>query len=156
MCIRDRTFTLKQEFNSGQHSLGRFRLAVTDADIPVSYGVPNEVKTIFAVAKEKRTKEQNSKLEGAFKKLNSERVHLVRLLNEANKPLPQDPKMVAFEKALTQSQKPVVLPPEVARLRRAFGLSKKQLDTKRLIGAQDLAWALINTCLLYTSDAADE
>lgn len=139
------TVTLKQEFNSGQHSLGRFRLAVTDADIPVSYGVPNEVKTIFAVAKEKRTKEQNSKLEGAFKKLNSERVHLVRLLNEANKPLPQDPKMVALEKALTQSQKPVVLPPEVARLRRAFGLSKKQLDTKRLIGAQDLTWALINT-----------
>jgi hypothetical protein len=40
---------------------------------------------------------------------------------------------------------PLPLPPEVARLRRARDLSAKQLANKRVIGAQDLAWALINT-----------
>ena len=33
----------------------------------------------------------------------------------------------------------------IARLRRAMDLSKGQLGKKRLIGAQDIAWALINT-----------
>ena len=41
--------TMKQEFQSGQHSLGRFRVAVTDAAKPISYGLPEEVTEIFAV-----------------------------------------------------------------------------------------------------------
>ena len=137
--------TMKQEFQSGQHSLGRFRIAVTDAAKPVSYGLPNEVKEIFAVQKAKRTPSQNKKLIEAFKKSDSQRVKLAKVLAEASKPLPKDPKLSALEESLKTAETPVPLPPEVARLRRALALSEKQLANKRVIGAQDLAWALINT-----------
>ena len=139
------TFTLKQEFQSGQHSLGRFRLAVTNVPAPISYGLPKEVKAIFAIAKDKRTAEQKTKLSNAFKKSNPERVLLTKSLNEANKPLPKDPNLVKLQKSLAEAKIPVVLPPEIARLRRALGLSKNHLTNKRLVGAQDLTWALINT-----------
>jgi hypothetical protein len=66
-------------------------------------------------------------------------------LLEASKPLPKDPKLTEFETALAAAEKPLGLPPEVTRLRRALSLSEKQLADKRVIGAQDLAWALINT-----------
>ena len=139
------TFTLKQQFQSGQHSLGRFRLAVTNVPPPVSYGLPEEVKDIFAVAKNNRSSDQLKTLSDAFKKSNSERVLLAKLLKEASKPLPKDAQLVKLEGILTEAKKPIPLPPEVARLRRAVSLSKGHLQNKRLIGAQDLTWALINT-----------
>ena len=70
---------------------------------------------------------------------------LAKFLAEASKPLPKDPKLSALEESLKTAETPVPLPPEVARLRRALALSEKQLANKRVIGAQDLAWALINT-----------
>ena len=139
------TFTLKQHFQSGQHSLGRFRLAVTNVPPPVSYGLPEEVKDIFAIAKNKRSSDQHKTLSDAFKKSNSERVLLAKLLKESSKPLPKDAQLVKLERILTEAKKPIPLPPEVARLRRAVSLSKGHLQNKRLIGVQDLTWALINT-----------
>ena len=136
---------MKQEFQSGQHSLGRFRVAVTDVNKPISYGLPDEILKIFAVAKDKRSPEQKKKVSDAFKAGNPERVALNNALLEASKPLPKDPKLTEFETALAAAEKPLGLPPEVTRLRRALSLSEKQLADKRVIGAQDLAWALINT-----------
>jgi hypothetical protein len=136
---------MKQEFQSGQHSLGRFRVAVTDINKPISYGLPDEIVKIFAVAKDKRSPEQKKKVSDAFKAGNPERVDLNNALLEASKPLPKDPKLTEFETALAAAEKPLGLPPEVTRLRRALSLSEKQLADKRVIGAQDLAWALINT-----------
>jgi hypothetical protein len=136
---------MKQEFQSGQHSLGRFRVAVTDIDKPISYGLPDEIVKIFAVAKDKRSPEQLKKVSDAFKAGNPERVALNNSLLEASKPLPKDPNLTELEVALTTAEKPLGLPPEVTRLRRALSLSEKQLADKRVIGAQDLAWALINT-----------
>jgi hypothetical protein len=136
---------MKQEFQSGQHSLGRFRVAVTDIDKPISYGLPDEIVKIFAVAKDKRSPEQLKKVSDAFKAGNPERVALNKALIEASKPLPKDPNLTELESALTMAEKPLGLPPEVTRLRRALSLSEKQLADKRVIGAQDLAWALINT-----------
>ena len=137
--------TLKQEYQGGQHSLGRFRVAVTDVAGSISYGIPEEVKKIFAVARAKRTSQQKKKLVDEFKKSDARRVGLAQALAEASKPLPNDPKLTNFENALKIAETPVLLPPEVARLRRALSLSEKQLENKRVIGAQDLAWALINT-----------
>ena len=139
------TFILKQEFNSGQHALGRFRLAITDAPRPVSFGLPADVKAILAVVAEKRTPQQKKKLSDTFKNTNSERVKLTKMLTDARKPLPSDPKLKVLQERLTLARKPVPLPPKIARLRRALGLSKGQLAKKRIVGAQDLAWAIINT-----------
>jgi hypothetical protein len=139
------TFTLKQEFQSGQHSLGRFRLAVTDAPRPVNLGIPSAVKSIFAVAGDKRTPQQKKHLSDVFNNTNSERVKLSKILAEARKPLPPDPKIKELQGMVALAQKPVPVSSRIARLRRAMDLSKGQLGKKRLIGAQDIAWALINT-----------
>ena len=141
----DLTLTLKQQFQSGQHSLGRFRLAVTNVPPPVSFGLPENVKDIFAVARNKRSSEQLKTLSDAFKKSNPERALLTKLLADVSKPLPKDPKLVKLEGVLTEAKKPIPLPPEVARLRRAVSLSNGHLQNKRLIAVQDLTWALINT-----------
>ena len=139
------TFTLKQEFQSGQHSLGRFRLAVTDAPRPVSFGIPSEIKSIFAVAGDKRTPQQKKKLTDTFKNANPVRIKLAKALAEAQKPLPPDPKIKELQVKVALAQKPIPVSNRIARLRRAMDLSKGQLGKKRLIGAQDIAWALINT-----------
>ena len=111
---------MKQEFQGGQHSLGRFRVAVTDIDKPISYGLPDDIVKIFAVSKEKRSPEQKMKVSDAFKAANPERVALKKAWLEASKPLPKDPKLTEFENALSAAEKPLDLPPEVIRLRRAF------------------------------------
>ena len=141
----DLEILLKQEFQSGQHSLGRFRVAVTDLAKPISYGLPEEVVQIFGVARDKRSPEQNKKISDAFKNADPQRVSLLNAMNEAMKPLAKDPKLTELESAVSNAEKPLPLPPEVARLRRALSLSEKQLANKRAIGAQDLSWALINT-----------
>jgi hypothetical protein len=141
----DLQIILKQEFQSGQHSLGRFRVAVTDVAKPISYGLPEEVIQILEIASDKRNSEQNKKISDAFKKADPERVALSNALTEASKPLPKDPKLTELETTLSNAEKPLPLPPEIVRLRRALSLSEKQLSNKRVIGAQDLAWALINT-----------
>jgi hypothetical protein len=139
------TFILKQEYQSGQHSLGRFRVAVTNAPRPISFGLPEKIRKIFGVAQEKRTPEQNKELSEAFKTSEPDRIALVKKLTESKKPLPVDPQMKKLQAELAEAEKPLALPPEVVRLRRALGLSKKHLANKRIIAAQDLTWALINT-----------
>ncbi|MBU62071.1 MAG: hypothetical protein CMI26_06175, partial [Opitutae bacterium] len=139
------TFTLKQEFQSGQHSLGRFRLAVTDAPRPINFGISSEVKSIFAVAVDKRSPQQRTKLSDTFKNSYPERIKLAKALAEAQKPVLPDPKIKELQGLVTLAQKPVPVSSRIARLRRAMDLSKGQLGKKRLIGAQDIAWALINT-----------
>ena len=137
--------TMKQEFQSGKHSLGRFRVAVTDAPKPISYGLPEEVTEIFVVEEHKRTPKQIKKLVEEFKKSDAQRVNLAQILAEVSKPLPKDTKLSSLENALKKAELPIPLPAEVARLRRARDLSQRQLSNKRVTGAQDLAWALINT-----------
>jgi hypothetical protein len=120
-------------------------LAVTNVPPPISYGLPKNVKDIFAVARNKRSSDQFKILTDAFKNSNSERALLTKLLAEASKPLPKDPQLAKLEGVLAEAKKPLPLPPEVARLRRALSLSKGHLQNKRLIAVQDLTWALINT-----------
>ncbi len=139
------TVTLNQQFQDGTHTLGRFRLAVTDAPRPVTYGVPQPVKTIFAVAADKRTAAQKKQLSAAYKKANPIHIALAKALATARVPLPVDPKLTALKTKLTAAQMPVPIPARIAHLRRAMELSKTHLGNKRLIGAQDIAWALINS-----------
>ena len=139
------TFTLKQQFPDNKHSLGRFLLAVTNAPRPVNFGIPADVKAIFAVSSDKRTIDQKNKLVAAFKKADSARNALEKRLAEASAPLPLDPKIKEFQDKIIVAKTPVAIPPRIARLRRDLELSKGQLGKKRLVGAQDIAWALINT-----------
>ena len=63
---------------------------------------------------------------------------------EAKKPLPTDPRLKELEAYLASTQKPLVEDSKLTALKRAVDLSTKQLTNKRLYGAQDIAWALIN------------
>ena len=101
----DLQIILKQEFQSGQHSLGRFRVAVTDLAKPISYGLPEEVVQIFGVAPDKRSPEQNKIISDAFKKSDPERVALNNAVTEASKPLPKDPNLTELETSSVQCGK---------------------------------------------------
>ena len=65
-------------------------------------------------------------------------------LANAKKPRPIDPKLKALQEALTRVEKPLPEDPQLRAYKRAVDLSTKQLSNKRLYGAQDIAWALIN------------
>ena len=138
------TITLDQQFNSAQHSLGRFRLSVTTSKQPVDFGVPAEVAAVLALAKDRRSAEQQQKLLDFFSAIDSDLQKRQRGLAEARKPRPVDPKLTELREALAKVSEPVPLDPALAQLRQDTAMSTQQLTDKRLTGAQDLAWALIN------------
>jgi len=125
--------------------LGRFRIAVTDAPRPLTFGVSPAAKSIFAISPEKRNDGQKKQLQDIFKKTDSTRANLDKALAEARKPLPVDPKLTELQDKVNLAKTPVIIPDRIARLRRDLDLSKGQLGKKRLVAAQDIAWALINT-----------
>ena len=65
-------------------------------------------------------------------------------LAEAQKPLPPDPKLEDIKARLARAEMPLPPDPKLVQYRRDLELSTQQLAHKRLIVAQDLAWALIN------------
>ena len=80
-----------------------------------------------------------------FQKRQSRENKVVQCSGRSPKPLPVDPQIKQLQEKLTVAQKPVPLPPEIARLRRALDQARGNLPRKRIVGAQDLAWAIINT-----------
>jgi hypothetical protein len=98
-------FTLEHRYNGKHHNIGRFRLSVTSAKLPIALDtLPEVVTKTLGTPAEKRTSEQKAELTKYYRSLDSE---LARLEQElASHPMPVD---------------------------------------KRLLGAQDLAWALINS-----------
>jgi hypothetical protein len=98
-------FTLQQLYNGRNHNIGRFRLSVTTAPLPIRVStLPPQLKQILAVAPAQRTKEQQAVLVNYYRSTDKE---LARL-----------------QKAVADHIVPV---------------------NARAIGAQDLAWALINS-----------
>ncbi|MBT5691645.1 MAG: DUF1549 domain-containing protein [Opitutae bacterium] len=138
------TFTLKQEFQGSMFSLGRFRLAVTNAPRPVTYGISPEIQKLFAVPADKRDDATRKKILDSYKGESSERKLLAKTLAEANTPRPKDPKLNQLEIAIKKASEPLKIPPRVAEYKRAVDLSTQQLGNPRLTAVQDIAWALIN------------
>lgn len=138
------TFTLKQEFQDSTHSLGRFRLAVTNAPRPITFGISPEIQNLFAVPADKRDDATRKKIIDSFKGESSERKRLEKTLAEANTPRPKDPKINELEIAIKKVSAPLKVPPRVAEYKRAVDLSQQQIGNPRLTAVQDIAWALIN------------
>ena len=63
----------------------------------------------------------------------------------ASTPVPPDAKVAEFLAGLEAAKKPIVIDATLAQLRRDADLSRTQLTNRRLVAAQDLAWALINS-----------
>lgn len=138
-------FTLDQQYQDNSHSLGKFRISITDAMSPVNFGNSKTILDIVAKPAEERTDEEQQTLLEFFNSRDDELQTKKKALVEAEKPLPEDPKLVELRAELEDRKKPVPEDPQLARLKRAVSLSEEQLQNSRLTTAQDLAWALINS-----------
>lgn len=137
-------FTLKQPFDN-VHTLGKFRLSVTTKKGPLPFALPEPVKKALAVAKDQRNKAQNDAIAKYYRDNDPGLKTLDQKLAATRKPLPIDPGLKQRRDHLAALEKLPVVDPLHQRLRYDLELSTKQLSQKRLTGAQDLAWALINT-----------
>jgi hypothetical protein len=99
------TFTMEQTFASKQHNIGKFRLSVTTAKLPITLSsLPDNLTRLLAVEAAKRTPEQKAELTRYYRGQDAELMRLTQAVNEFGKPA-----------------------------------------DKRALGAQDVAWALINS-----------
>ncbi len=138
------TITLGQAFQNGKYNLGKFRLYATTSPL-VRFGASADVIAAIKTPTEKRTKEQTEMLKNHFINQHRELQAQNRGLAAAKRPLPVDPVLLQKQQALANAEKPVVIDPKLLQLRRDVELSGKQLASRRLTAAQDLAWALINS-----------
>jgi len=138
------TFVMKQEFSGNNWQLGKFRWSTTDNKKPINFGHPGNISTLLAITPEKRNDKQKKQLNDYFRNQDGELQKRIKTFAEAKKPRPKDKKLTELEGYLSRANAPLVEDPKLTALKRAVELSKKQITNKRLYGAQDIAWALIN------------
>jgi hypothetical protein len=102
---------------------------------------------VLAIAKtkaEKRTDEQKQQLAAYYRTIDPGLLKKQQALAKAKQPVPEDPKLMELKRVLANAELPVPIDPKLVQLRADAAMSTKQLANKRLTGAQDLAWAIIN------------
>ena len=102
------------------------------------------MRQVLAVAASERNQDQQKRLLEYFRKFDRELNRLRAAVAQANKPLPEDPQLVALQNAVAEAKQPIQVDPALVRLRNEVTVSGGQLKHRRLTAAQDLAWALIN------------
>lgn len=138
------TFKLHQNFNN-VFTLGRFRISITRVPRPVALGLPEDFRSILAVAPEIRTDAQRNTLVTYFRAIDPELRKRVDAVNASKAPLPTDPRLKELRDQLEAATKPVPPDAKLAQLRADLEMSVKQAVSRRLTAAQDVAWALINS-----------
>ncbi|MDP7017508.1 MAG: DUF1549 and DUF1553 domain-containing protein, partial [Pirellulaceae bacterium] len=140
------TFLLHQQFASGQHSLGRFRLSVTNSAGPILLdGLPKNVTDILAVAADQRDEKQKAALLAYYRTIDGDLKKLQTALADAKRPRPVDPKLKQLRDKLADANQAIPVDLKLAQLQADVKLSSKLLENPRLTAAQDVAWALINS-----------
>ncbi|MEM8678572.1 MAG: DUF1553 domain-containing protein, partial [Planctomycetota bacterium] len=136
---------LVHRYNSKDHSLGRYRLAVTRSEAPISPGLTPELRAIVDTPLASRTEEQQAELIDHFLQANEQYREADAALTEAERPVPPDPQEEQLKARVAELEQPLAPDAKLVRLQRAVELGAKQLATKRMTAAQDIAWALINS-----------
>ncbi|MCH9656264.1 MAG: DUF1549 domain-containing protein [Planctomycetes bacterium] len=140
------TFVLKQHFSSNTHSIGRFRLSVTNSAGPTTLDKhPADIIKILAKKMPKRNAAEKKKLLTYYSKADSKLQAHIKAVAESKKPRPADPKLVQLRNHLMAMQNVRPVNRKLTRLRNDVQLSTGQAKQNRLIAAQDLTWALINS-----------
>ncbi len=140
------TVKLTQQFNGGEdkgYTLGRFRLAGTGTKAP-GLSQSEELRALLGTPEDLRTKEQKDAFEKIVRANDAELAKRTKELADAKKPRPIDPHLKELQESVKRLGEPLPGDPKLATLKRAAELGTKQMEQARLIGAQDLAWALIN------------
>jgi WD40 repeat protein/mono/diheme cytochrome c family protein len=132
-----------QSYAGGQHSLGKFRISVTNG-APLDFGLPSDIAAVIAKSKDKRTDAERQILLGALRKQDKGFPKLQADLAAAQQPAGEDAHMKQLEAQLAVAQAPIPTDAKLQQIRRAVELSQEQLKNKRLTVAQDVVWALIN------------
>jgi WD40 repeat protein len=136
-------FVIYQSFVGAQHSLGKFRISVTNGP-PLDFGLPPNVAMALAKAPDKRTDADRQILLAQLRKQDKGFPKLLADLAAAQQPAGEDGRMKQLESQLAASQAPIPMDGKLQQMRRAVELSQEQLKNKRLTVAQDVVWALIN------------
>jgi hypothetical protein len=118
---------LNNQYADGLHTLGRFRLSVTTAPRPLRLGgLPANMAAVLAKPVAERTEAEAAALLGYYRAGDMQ----LQTLAQA----------VATARAQTQ--------PEDSKLKQLeiqLAASARQAENQRLVGAQDLVWALLNS-----------
>ncbi len=134
-----------QHYSSGEHRLGRFRIAVTRTPGALQEGLPGDLSDIVHRERAERTAEQQALLEDHYLQFQPGFAEATAAWQAAQADLPPDPLVEQLEQRIAELSQPLPADPEFVRLQRAVSLSREQLSHRRLTFAQDLAWALINS-----------
>jgi hypothetical protein len=137
--------SIHQNYTDGQHSLGRFRISLTDAPPPLSFGLPVEIAAILDKSAKERNDAERNTLLAHLRKGDEQYRKLQAEVAKQQQPLPEDPQLKQLEADLAKAQQALPVNAKLQRLRRAVALSEAQLKNKRLTVAQDIVWALINS-----------
>ncbi len=136
---------LFHHYSSGNHRLGRFRLAVTRTAGPLRAGLPGQLAAVVHRDPERRTPEEQAELQDYYLQSQAEYIEASAAWQASQAELPVDPLVQQWERRIAELSQPLPADPELLRLQRSVSLSKEQLTHRRLTFAQDLAWALINS-----------
>ncbi|MBX3443951.1 MAG: DUF1553 domain-containing protein [Planctomyces sp.] len=139
------TIHIDQRYADNLHTLGRFRLSVSTSAAPLDFGTSAELLAVAGTAPEERSPEQVQLGTDAFKAQDEAFKAKTAAVAEAQKPRPEDPRLIELRAALAAAELPLPMDPQLARLKRAVELSGVQKASSRLTVAQDYAWALINS-----------
>jgi hypothetical protein len=137
------TLTMQHRFRDN-YSIGRFRVWATTSARPLEQGLPEEILAIVKTPAADRTEAQAKTLAAYYRTVDAGLLKKQQALAAAKRPVPEDPKLTELKNALARAEAPVAIDPKLVQLRADAEMSKQQLANKRLTGAQDLAWALIN------------
>jgi hypothetical protein len=97
-----------------------------------------------ALERLQRTKEQKDAFEKIVRANDAELAKRTKELADSKKARPVDPQLKERQDSVKRLGEPLPADARLTNLKRASELSTKQLEQTRLIGAQDLAWALMN------------
>jgi Protein of unknown function (DUF1549)/Protein of unknown function (DUF1553) len=126
-------------------SIARFRIWVTTSQSPLNVGLPAVVAEAFKKAPEFRTAPEKQAIIAYWKQYDPELTKRQLVAGKFALPLPIDPGVTERKTALATAEEPIKLDAKLVQLRQDAEQSKAQILNMRLTGAQDLAWALINS-----------
>ncbi len=138
-------FDLDQQYKGNRWSIGRFRISITNSPKPINSGLPGNITGILAKAEGARTEQDKAELTKYYRENNSDLKNLVQAVADAGKARERDPKLTDLETRIAVAESPLPVDSTLAQLRKDIALSEQQNNQKRLTGAQDIAWAIINT-----------
>ena len=140
------TIKIHHSFNQNKpFRLGHFRISLAASGKPTGLSVSEELAGLLKVAADKRTKKQKASLTKIYRLTDKELEKRTKALATARVAIPRDKKEVELENVVKRFEQPLPPDPELTRLQRALKLSDEQLKKARLVGMQDLAWALLNS-----------